>query len=228
MAAHHMYLVTADQVAVDALARALQSEGFSVDIQDPGADVPAEPSVDLTVVLLNNPTALAEVETCRDLRGRTDGYIMLVTEQRSETERIAALDTGIDDYVSMPVSAFELLARARAHLRRLQAAEPGVAGEHYRIGCLTLNALDHKLNVAGRDVPVTHKELLLLQVLLRAHGQLVPRDTLFREVWGPDWYGDVNVLAVYVRRLRTKLGEGPDCPHIENVRGVGYRLTVTH
>ena len=104
MAAHHMYLVTADQVAVDALARALQSEGFSVDIQDPGADVPAEPSVDLTVVLLNNPTALAEVETCRDLRGRTDGYIMLVTEQRSETERIAALDTGIDDYVSMPVS----------------------------------------------------------------------------------------------------------------------------
>lgn len=227
MAAHTMFLVTADHQAVDALSRALQAEGFETTILESGKEIPPDGTQDLVMIVLPDGDALAEVEVCRDLRGKTDGYIMLVTEQRSEAERIAALDTGIDDYVSMPVSPFELLARVRGHLRRVQAME-GAGGEQYKVGCLTLNALDHKLNVSGRDVPVTHKELLLLQVLLRAHGQLVPRDTLFREVWGPDWYGDVNVLAVYVRRLRTKLGEGPECPHIENVRGVGYRLTVKH
>ena len=82
MAAHHMYLVTADQVAVDALARALQSEGFSVNIQEPGTDVPAEPGVDLTAVLLHNPTALAEVEACRDLRGLR-GRDLLHLERRA-------------------------------------------------------------------------------------------------------------------------------------------------
>ena len=160
-------------------------------------------------------------ELCRRLRRepatrRTP--IIMLTAKASESERVAGLDLGADDYITKPFSVRELLARVRAVLRRTEENK----GKTYEDDLLMIDFDDIRVVCAGARVKLTNKEFNLLAVLARSADRVVTRQQLLDNVWGYSYYGDARTLDVHIRRLRQKLGECGLC--IETVVGVGYRF----
>ncbi len=153
------------------------------------------------------------------LRATSDVPIILLTARDEIDDRIMGLDSGADDYVVKPFSVGELAARVRALLRRRQAP----TGDVLRLGDLVLDRGSREVTVADKPITLTPREFDLLHLFLRHPRQVLTRDAILEEVWGYDFPGDDNIVDVYVRYLRAKLGDQPP-RRIQTVRGVGYVL----
>lgn len=161
------------------------------------------------------------MELCRRLRLESQTRrtpIIMLTAKTSETDRIAGLDLGADDYIAKPFSVKELLARVRAVLRRVEDESSGSYGD----GRLAIDFADVRAACDGANVKLTNKEFQLLTVLAKKRGRVITRQQLLDQVWGYSYYGDARTLDVHIRRLRQKLGACGAC--IETVVGVGYRF----
>jgi DNA-binding response OmpR family regulator len=160
-------------------------------------------------------------ELCRRLRREPATRripIIMLTAKASESERVAGLDLGADDYITKPFSVRELLARVRAVMRRTDESK----GKTYEDDHLVIDFDDIRVVCDGGKVKLTNKEFNLLSVLAKSADRVVTRQQLLDHVWGYSYYGDARTLDVHIRRLRQKLG---DCGHcIETVVGVGYRF----
>jgi two-component system alkaline phosphatase synthesis response regulator PhoP len=166
--------------------------------------------------------AMSGSELCRRLRRepltrRTP--ILMLTAKTSESDRVAGLDLGADDYITKPFSVRELLARVRAVLRRTDEG----AAKSYEDDQLTIDFTDVRVICNGTRIKLTNKEFMLLSVLAKSPDRVVSRQQLLDNVWGYSYYGDARTLDVHIRRLRQKLADCGDC--IETVVGVGYRFT---
>jgi two-component system alkaline phosphatase synthesis response regulator PhoP len=166
--------------------------------------------------------AMSGSELCRRLRRepltrRTP--ILMLTAKTSESDRVAGLDLGADDYITKPFSVRELLARVRAVLRRTDEG----AARSYEDDQLTIDFTDVRVVCNGTRIKLTNKEFTLLSVLAKSPDRVVSRQQLLDNVWGYSYYGDARTLDVHIRRLRQKLADCGDC--IETVVGVGYRFT---
>ena len=164
---------------------------------------------------------MSGAELCRRLRRepatrRTP--IIMLTARAAESERVAGLDLGADDYITKPFSVRELMARVRAVLRRAD----DTAGASYEDGRLQIHFADVRVVCDGQEAKFTRKEFGLLSALARHPGRVATRQQLLDDVWGYDYYGDTRTLDVHIRRLRQKLGPCGDC--VETVVGVGYRF----
>ena len=160
-------------------------------------------------------------ELCRRLRREPQTRrtpIIILTARGSESERVAGLELGADDYVTKPFSVRELIARVRAVLRRSEEA----ATTYYEDERLRILFDDVQVACDGAEVKLTRKEFGLLAALARRPGRVMMRNQLLDEVWGQEYYGDTRTLDVHIRRLRVKLGAYGHC--IETVIGVGYRF----
>jgi DNA-binding response OmpR family regulator len=179
----------------------------------------------------NNPPALvlldlmlpgmSGTELCRRLRREPSTRrtpIIMLTARGSESERVAGLELGADDYVTKPFSVRELVARVRAVLRRADSA----SSARYEDEKLQVHFDDMHVLCEGAEVRLTRKEFALLAALARRPGKVATRTQLLDEVWGQQYYGDTRTLDVHIRRLRSKLGTCGDS--IETVVGVGYRF----
>ena len=160
-------------------------------------------------------------ELCRRLRRepatrRTP--IIMLTAKASESDRVAGLDLGADDYITKPFSVRELLARVRAVMRRMD--ETGA--KTYEDDHLLIDFDDIRVVCDGAKVKLTNKEFSLLSVLAKSADRVITRQQLLDNVWGYSYYGDARTLDVHIRRLRQKLGDCGAC--IETVVGVGYRF----
>ena len=160
-------------------------------------------------------------ELCRRLRRepatrRTP--IIMLTAKASESERVAGLDLGADDYITKPFSVRELLARVRAVMRRTDESK----GKTYEDDHLVIDFDDIRVVCDGAKVKLTNKEFNLLSALAKSTDRVVTRQQLLDHVWGYSYYGDARTLDVHIRRLRQKLGACGHC--IETVVGVGYRF----
>ncbi len=166
---------------------------------------------------------LSGTEVCRilrkDERTRTTPILML-TVKSEEAEKVAAFELGADDYVTKPFSPREVVLRVRAILRRL---DPEVEAKVYQVGKLLVDVPGHKVAVRDQRVELTATEFKLLTYLLQHRGQVVERETLLDKVWGLDADIFTRTVDTHVTRLRQKLGEYG--PHVEAVRGVGYRFS---
>src|SRR5207248_2395812 len=131
-------------------------------------------------------------------------------------DRVAGLDTGADDYLVKPFAFAELLARLRALTRRGDNERPSVL----EVGDLRLDPASREVRRGGKEVQLSAKEFALLETLMRRPGEVLSRLHLLEHAWDFAYENRSNVVDVYVRRLRRKLGDGA----IETVRGVGYRL----
>lgn len=165
---------------------------------------------------------MSGLELCRRFRRepitrRTP--IIILTARGSESERVAGLDLGADDYITKPFSVRELLARVRAVLRRVDENTT----QTYEDDHLMIDFADVRVVCDGQKVRLTNKEFLLLSVLAKSTDRVVTRQQLLDSVWGYSYYGDARTLDVHIRRLRQKLGDCGNC--IETVVGVGYRFT---
>jgi len=173
------------------------------------------------------------IEVCRQVRGFSDAYILMLTARGDDVDKVVGLSVGADDYVVKPASPRELLARAAAMLRRPRAL-PGRAGGEpaeepaRELGDLRLDPLARTVTVGGRPVELTRTEFDLLAVLTARPRAAFSRRQLIDEVWGSDWFGDEHLVDVHIGHLRRKLGDDPAAPrYIRTVRGVGYGLAAT-
>ena len=164
-----------------------------------------------------------------DLIGRIRAWsavpIIVLSARISETQKIAALDAGADDYVTKPFGAAELLARVRAALRR--TATGVLPSSQIHLGGITVDLARRELQGAAASVHLTPLEYRVLENLARQPGAIVKQDRLIREVWGPAQVGDTRSLRVCIRNLRAKLERDPQRPrHLVTEAGVGYRLRI--
>ena len=151
--------------------------------------------------------------------------ILILTAKDAESDKVAGLELGADDYVTKPFSTRELVSRVRALLRRAGMAAQIEADETLRGGPVEIDVARHETRVRGADVALPPKEFELLEAFLRRKGRLLTREFLIEEVWGSDYYGDTRTLDVHVKRLRQKIEQDPRTPaHLVTVRGLGYRF----
>ena len=161
-------------------------------------------------------------EVIRGVRGWTSTPIIVLSAWGQESQKVAALDAGADDYVTKPFGMDELLARLRAAVRRAVPgpAEPVVSTEHFSVD---LSA--KRVTSGGADVRLTPTEWQLLEVLVRHPDRLVSQRQLLAEVWGPGYQNEANYLRVYVANLRRKLEPDPSRPrYLLTETGMGYRF----
>lgn len=221
MASAARVLVVDDERALRRLLRLyLEQEGYEVLEADDGLDALSllrRARVDLALVDVMLPE-LDGFELVRRIRPESGIPIILVTARGEETQRIAGLELGADDYVVKPFSAPEVVARVRAQLRRAR----GQLGAHepLRVGRVEIDEEARRVTLDGREVELTRREFDLLAALLRDPGRAHTRDALLERVWGST-YLQPKTVDVHIASLRRKLG---DALQISSLRGVGYRL----
>jgi DNA-binding response OmpR family regulator len=158
------------------------------------------------------------LEALAEIRARGEHIpVIVLTARDAVPDRVAGLEGGADDYVTKPFSFEELLARVRV---RLRDAHAGAETTLLRAGPLLLDLRTRRATVDERSVELTAREFALAETFLRHPGQVLSREQLLSHVWGYDFDPESNVVDVYVRYLRRKLGE----ERITTVRGMGYRL----
>lgn len=146
--------------------------------------------------------------------------VLMVTARGDRYDKVSGLDLGADDYITKPFEMEELLARIRAFLRMRQHVQVDTSERVLSYEGLTVDVNRHEVVCEGQKVDLTRREFDLLVYLLEHPERVLTRDQLVEHVWGYDYYGDTNVVDVYVRYVRKKLGGS----WIQTVRGVGYML----
>jgi len=199
--------------------------GFEVRTAEDGAAglrMAVERPPDLVLLDVNLP-GMDGFEVCRHLRNdpaTAATPVIMLTARIDESDRVAGLDLGADDYITKPFSPKEALARIRAVLRR--SDREAIGPEALADGTLRIDIGARRAEVAGRDLSLTRKEFDLLVELIRRRGRVLTRERLLETVWGYDYPGETRTVDVHVRRLRQKLGSPVD-ERVETVVGVGYR-----
>ncbi len=205
------------------LRRALEREGYAVDVAGTGEDalwLGSENDYDAVVldVMLPPPDGF---EVCRKLRARGRwAPVLLLTARDAVEDRVTGLDAGADDYLAKPFSFAELYARLRALTRRGARERPATL----TVGDLVLDPAAHLVCRDGRPVELSPKEFALLELFMRHPGEVLTRTQMLEHVWDFAYDGRSNVVDVYVRYLREKVDRPFGRDSIETVRGVGYRL----
>jgi len=214
-------LVEDEETIIEFLTMGLTYEGFTVHSVRDGRDaLPTFERVRPQLILLDVMLpGIDGLTLCRTFRARSEVPIIMLTARGEVEDRIAGLDHGADDYLPKPFKFAELLARIRAVLRRHHIT----VGSVLTVGGLTLNRNTREVTDNGAAIPLTPREFDLLECFMVHPRQVLTRDAILNRVWGYDQAVDTNVVDVYVRYLRAKLGDGRH-ERIQAVRGVGYTL----
>jgi len=200
----------------------LGHEGYAVTKAEDGRQglaLAEEGGFDLVLLDIMLP-GLNGLEVLRRLRKSSDVPVIMLTARDAVMDKVTGLDMGADDYITKPFSIEELLARIRTALRKKSAQ----ALPQLTAGPLVLDIARHSLTVEGQTVDLTGREFALLQALMENKDIVLTRDVLMERVWGYDYLGETNVVDVYIRYLRAKIGEKTQRQLIHTVRGVGYVL----
>lgn len=222
-------LVIEDEPAlIETISYNLRREGYTVLSERDGAgglQAALTQSPDLVVLDVMLPQ-MNGLELCRQLRRTSAVPVLMLTARNSESDKVAGLEIGADDYVTKPFSMRELLARVKAMLRR-GAQTQAAPGALLNFGEFSLDDVRHEMRKQGQVLALTPLEYNLLRFLLQHHGQTLSRDQLLEQVWGYDYSGDTRTVDVHVRSLREKIEAEPSAPrYLITVRGVGYRLDL--
>jgi two-component system KDP operon response regulator KdpE len=206
-----------------ALEMSLRGAGYDVVTASTGAEALTTAAVqppDAVILDLVLPD-MRGTDVCRELRTCTRVPVILLSVVGDESEKVAALDAGADDYVTKPFGVDELLARIRAALRRTEGESEPVR----EVGELRVDIAGREVTFGGRPVQLTPHEFTLLSLLVRNEGKLLTHKTILEEVWGHAYAAESHYLHVYVSQLRRKLEPEPARPrYILTEPGVGYRL----
>lgn len=155
-------------------------------------------------------------------RNDTTTPIILLTARDQVHDKVSGLDLGANDYVTKPFQIEELLARIRVHLRKQTAAAS--SGDYLAVGDLQVDINTREVKRESQQIELTPREFDLLIYLMKNKNIVLTRDQLIEQVWGYDYFGDTNVVDVYIRYLRQKIDKGFEYTYINTVRGVGYTI----
>jgi len=214
------------------IRRGLVFEGFDVQVASEGNEALAilrDRPPDLVVLDIMLP-GVDGIEIARRVReaekieGRGNLPIIMLTARDAVPDRVIGLQSGADDYLIKPFAFDELLARIRALLRRSSPAAAAVQGEELVFGDIVVDILARTAHRGDRALKLTTREFDLLVLFLRHHNQVLARGQIMSRIWGDDFYGDSNVLEVFVGNLRRELELKQESRVIQTIRGAGYVL----
>jgi DNA-binding response OmpR family regulator len=217
-------LVVEDDEAIAAgLARALDSQGYAVERTARGADALALfGPVQLVVLDLGLPD-IDGIAVCRRMRmARPDVAILILSARDQELDIVAGLDAGADDYLVKPFRLSELMARVRAHMRRVAEAPGAPEDSVLEAGALRVDRAARRAWLSGGELTLRPKEYELLTLLVAQAGRVVTRERIMDEVWQTDWMGSTKTIDTHILALRQKIGGEA----ITTLRGIGYRLEL--
>ena len=203
----------------------LEAEGFVVNAFSDGSSAMSllrDSPPDLALLDWNMP-GMTGLDICRRLRD-TGVFlpVIMITARDEMDDRVAALESGADDFISKPFNIREVLARVHALMRRSK----GFSSDKIQVGDLLLNGAERTALINGHALTLTVREFDLLECMMRHPRQALTRAQLIQHVWGEDYFGDENVVDVYVRYLRKKLEAEGSERIIQTVRGVGFSLRI--
>jgi len=185
-----------------------------------------EERFDLVLLDVNLP-GITGIETCREIRARSDIGLVMLTVRNSNQDAVAALDAGADDYVTKPFAIEVLLARIRATLRRPPLAVDACA-DIIRFGNVEIRVSARRVMVDAKEVRLTPKEFDLLRFLVSNNDVALPHERILQAVWGPDYGSEVQYLRVLIKQLRKKLEPDPGRPrYILTEPWLGYRFRMS-
>jgi DNA-binding response OmpR family regulator len=217
-------LVVEDEAKVASfIRRALEEESYAVDACGDGAqgfDLARAGCYDLIILDLMLP-GMPGLEVLQALRKAQVAAPVLILTARSELDqKVKGLDAGADDYLTKPFAIEELVARARALLRRGTGDAAGIL----QVDDLAMNPATREVTRGGKRIELTAKEYALLEYLMRNAGRVLTRPMIAEHVWNQDFDTFTNVIDVYVNYLRNKIDRGQERKLIQTVRGSGYTL----
>ena len=221
-------VVDDDRAIRESLARALELEGYGVELASDGAVALAairdrRPDLAILDVMMPNIDGLT---VCRVLRAERDRLPILMLTARTETpDRVAGLDAGADDYLPKPFELDELLARLRALLRRTRPDEgDATPGGLLQVADLRVDPASRRVWRGDDEIELSKTEFDLLELLVRNSGIVLDHTTIYERIWNYDFGPDSKNLAVYISYLRRKIDTGDLPKLIHTVRGVGYTV----
>ena len=203
----------------------LEYENYETGVADNGKDalqLIEDEDWDLVLLDIMIPE-LSGLEVLRRVRRfDEETAIVLLTARDEIHDKVSGLDLGADDYITKPFQIEELLARIRVLLRRPKAKREN--SDELSVGDLKVNPSAREVTRGEVQIELTPREFDLLVCLLQNKNIVLTREQLINQVWGFDYYGDTNVVDVYIRYLRQKVDKGFDVAFIQTVRGVGYTI----
>ena len=222
-------VVDDDPPSVKMTAFLLREEGYEVITADNGRkalELVQSEAPDLVIMDVMMPH-IDGLEVTRRIRQTMDVPIIILSAKGETADKVMGLEVGADDYLAKPFEPSELIARVKAVLRRAEVFSLGDAQSSLVVGDLRLDPMGYRVIRAsdGREIELTPIEFRLLHVLMRNAGRVLSHDYLLSNAWGYDYEGYSNQIAVYVRRLRTKIEKDPANPqYLLTVRGLGYKF----
>ena len=221
-------LVDDEQSIQTLLSYPLRKDGYHVTSALDGTEALRrfeEGRFDLVILDLMLPQ-MGGVEVCRQLRSRSQVPIIMLTAKGSETDKVAGLEVGADDYITKPFSMREFRSRVRAALRRADMGPDDEPREEPLLrGDLRIDFEKRTTELAGDPIDLTYVEFEILSVLARHPGRVYPRDMILTRIWGDSAYRDPRTIDVHIRHLREKLEtDAKDPEYLFTVRGVGYKF----
>ncbi len=215
-----------DQQIRELLALYFSKEGFEIIEATEGAEAllkNQQHHPDLVMLDIMMPV-IDGLEVCKQIRKISKVPIIMLTARDEDEDRISGLELGADDYVVKPFNPREVVARAKAVLRRVPIT---YEKEILSFSQLEINMAEYKVNSYGTEVVLTAKEIELLWYLASHPSRVFSRDQLLESVWGYSYIGDTRTVDTHIKRLRQKLGVKHDSPwDIKTVWGVGYKFEV--
>lgn len=202
----------------------LNYEGYLVDqVYDGRQGLEKAVNGDYDLILLDVMLpSLNGMEVLRRFRQGSDTPVIMLTAKDEITDKVMGLDIGADDYLTKPFAIEELLARIRTVLKRKGPTR--VTGNQLQLQGLVIETDKHAVTYRDEPIDLTKKEYDLLKYLVENRNVALTREQILAAVWGFDYYGDTNVVDVYIRYLRSKIDEKYQIKLIHTVRGVGYIL----
>ncbi|MDA0172661.1 response regulator transcription factor [Solirubrobacter taibaiensis] len=207
----------------------LTQQGFEVETAECGnTGVAAARALDPELIVLDvGLPGMDGFTACRELREFSDAYVLMLTAQDTELDKVIGFEAGADDYITKPFSTPEFIARVQALLRRPRRTPtaPEPAPELRRFGALCIDPAAHEVTLDDEPLNLTRREFELLEVLSGSPRIAFTRSQLLERVWGESWFGDDHLVGVHISNLRRKLGDdGRNPAFVLTVRGIGFRM----
>jgi len=221
----NILVVDDDEKIRRALKSILSARKYEVVLAENGEqaiDLAIDHTPDMIILDLSLP-GLSGLEICQELRNWYTGPILILSVHGAEKDKVAALDSGADDYLTKPFSTAELLARLRAHLRRI--AQNNILRPVISIEGLEINIAQRTVRGGNDEIDLTRTEFDILAYLAQNPGCVLTFKMILEKVWGPDFLEDARALRVHVSHLRKKIEPDPNIPrYILTEPGVGFRF----